>query len=576
MRHWRSKALAVSVAGVLLTAVSAMAQNVPAPSQVTPPAIPPAPGGGRIVLPQVPAGAAIPSQARQLRFKLLGFNITGEFNELVEARKAIADPLIGKRVTVADIFEFADKLQQIYVRAGYPLVRVVIVPQEFEGSARIKIRIIDGFIEKMDLEVIPKPVRERVAKVLAPLMRKQHLTQSELERQLLLAGETPGLSLNATFSAGKDIGGSILVLSGRYKPISLSIYADNAMPEVFGTGQIVTTVGLNSLLGLGEQFTATVAGLPDRNFTTDFPTRRYFNGTYTMPLGINGLKLELGATDSTTTPRVSAVTATQGLLTQGRIKLSYDVIKRRDIELALYGQLDITDEQIDTLVFSPQVPLSIDRVRPLRTGFEGIWRLRETGTSVSFGAAYSHGFDWLGARTAADATPIVPLSRQGADAVFDKLNGHIEFNQALPYSFIATINAAGQTSFNNPLLTSEQFDLTGARYLSGFTSGALPGDSAWVVRGELGRPFAFPVGNGGITVTPYGFAATGERIYIQPTVLELASVHATNYGGGIRFQLAPWADLMPDGYGFIEWSRRHTTMASLDGDRLFVGMLLRY
>lgn len=566
----------VALAGALLTGASALAQTVPAPSQVAPPVIPPAPGGGRIVLPQVPAGAQIPPQARQLRFKLTGFDIRGEFDELVEARKDIAAPLVGKRVTVADIFEFADRLQQIYVRAGYPLVRVVIMPQEFEGSARIKIRVIDGFIEKMDLETLPPQVRERVTKVLSPLLRRQRLTQGALERQLLIAGETPGLTLNATFAAGKDIGGSVLVLSGRYKPVSFSVYADNAMPKVFGTGQLVTTASLNSLLGYGEQLTATVAGLPDRNFTSEFPTRRYFNGTYSMPLGIDGLKLELGATDSTTTPRVNATTATQGQMTQARVKLAFDVIKRRDIELALYGQVEATDEQIDTLLFTPQVPLSIDRVRPLRAGFEGVWRLRETGTAVTFGAVYSHGFDWLGARTAADANPITPLSRQGADAVFDKLAGHIELNQALPYSFIATLNAAGQTSFNNPLLTSEQFDLTGARYMSGFTSGALPGDSGWVVRTELGRPFAFPVGSGGVTVTPYGFASTGERMYIQPTVLELASLHATNYGAGVRFLMSPWADLMPDGYGFIEWSRRRNTVSTLDGDRLFAGILLRY
>jgi hemolysin activation/secretion protein len=568
--------LAVALGGMLLPGVSALAQTVPAPSQVAPPAIPPAPGGGRIVLPQVPAGAQIPPQARQLRFKLTGFDISGEFEELVAARRTIAAPLIGKRVTVADVFEFADKLQQIYVRAGYTLVRVVILPQEFEGSARIKLRVIDGYIEKMDLDTLPAQVRERVTRVLEPLLRKHRLTQAELERQLLLAGETPGLTLNATFSAGKDVGGSVLVLSGRYRPVSFSVYADNAMPTVFGTGQLVTTASLNSLLGYGEQLTATVAGLPDRDFTTEFPTRRYLNGTYSMPLGIDGFKLELGATDSTTTPRVSASTATQGQMTQARIKLSFDVVKRRDIEFALYGQMEATDEEIDTLLFTPQVPLSIDRVRPLRAGFEGIWRLRETGTTVSFGAAYSHGFDWLGARTAADANPITPLSRQGADAVFDKLNGHIELNQALPYALIATLNLAGQTSFNNPLLTSEQFDLTGARYMSGFTSGALPGDSGWVVRGELGRPFAVPLGGGGMTVTPYGFAATGERIYIQPTVLELASLHATNYGAGVRLLVPAWAEMMPDGYGFIEWSHRTTTTPSLDGDRLFAGILLRY
>jgi hemolysin activation/secretion protein len=125
----------------------------------------------------VPAGATVPEQAKKLSFKLLGFDIEGEFEELSAAHQEIAAPLIGKRVTVAELFEFANKLQQIYVRAGYPLVRVVILPQEFEKSARIKLRVIDGFIERMDLEALPPAVRNRVAAVLAPLVSR-HICSS--------------------------------------------------------------------------------------------------------------------------------------------------------------------------------------------------------------------------------------------------------------------------------------------------------------------------------------------------------------------------------------------------------------
>ena len=223
----------------MLSAAALAQQNVPAPSQVLPPVITPPQGGGRIALPQVPAGAIVPEQAKKLSFKLLGFSIQGEFDELKAARVEIEKPLIGRRVTVADIFEFANQLQQIYVRAGYPLARVVILPQEFEKSARIKLRVIDGFVERMELESIAPPVRGRVAAVLAPLLRKTHLKQSELERRLLIAGEAPGLILNAVFASGKEVGGSVLVLAGRYRPVSVSVYSDNAMPASLGTGQLV-------------------------------------------------------------------------------------------------------------------------------------------------------------------------------------------------------------------------------------------------------------------------------------------------------------------------------------------------
>lgn len=554
----------------------ASAQTVPAPSQVAPPSIAPPVGGGRIALPQVPAGVAIPPQAKTLSFRLLGFDIEGEFPELVEQRKEIAAPLIGKRVTVADVFGFSDELQQIYVRAGYPLARVVILPQEFENAARIKLRIIDGFVERMDINAIPSPARSRVAVVLAPLMHKTHLKQAELERRLLIAGETPGVVLNATFAAGKETGGSVLVLSGRYRQVSASVYTDNSMPAVFGTGQIVTSASFNSLLGLGDQLTVSAAGLTDRDFTTPFATRRYLGVMEILPLGIDGWKLELGTTDGLTTPRVNADAASQGLLSQGHVKLSYDAVKLRDFELALNGRFDATNEKIDSLVFTPRIPLSEDRLRVLRAGFEGIWRLRTTGTTVSFGSNLSQGLNGLGARMAADADPLLPLSRQGADAVFNKMDGRIEVNQALPDSFFTSFAVFGQTSFNHALLTSEQFSIDGAKMLSGFTAGALSGDTGWVTRAEFGRTFNFPIESGGFALTPYIFGATGERILLDPTVLEIASVHATNYGLGLRFNGLPWGSQMPDSYGFIEWSRRYTNQPEAGGDRLFIGMLMHY
>jgi hemolysin activation/secretion protein len=564
------------VASAFLLNAAAWAQNVPAPSQVVPPQIVSPPPAGRISIPQVPAGAAIPAAAKRLNFTLTGFDIKGEFPELADERKAIAAPLIGRRVTVANVFEFADKLQQIYVRAGYPLTRVVILPQEFEQSARIKLRIIDGFIESLDVKAIGSLVSGRVASVLAPLINLKHLKQVELERRLLIAGDAAGLTLNATFSAGKKEGGSILILTGRFRPVSLSFYTDNAMPSVFGSNQIVTAVSLNSLLGLGEQFTFSAAGLPEKDFDGRYPTRRYLSGKAVLPIGIDGLKLEFGATDGITTPRVDSSTATQGLLKQGYGKLSYDYVKLRDAELTIFGRFDATDEELDTLLFSPAVPLSLDRVRTLRGGFEGVWRLRSSGTTINYASTVSRGLDAFGARTAADATFLLPLSRQGADAKFSKLEGRVEVTQALPENFSTTAIVAGQTSFNHPLLTSEQYSIDGTRQLSGFTAGSLAGDTAWVVRGELGKSFSFAIDGGGIAITPYLFAAAGERKYINPTVVELASLHVANYGTGVRFNLSPWREYMPAGYGFIEWSHRAASDNSLDGDRIFTGVSLQY
>jgi hypothetical protein len=75
---------------------------------------------------------------------------------------------------------------------------------------------------------------------------------------------------------------------------------------------------------------------------------------------------------------------------------------------------------------------------------------------------------------------------------------------------------------------------------------------------------------------PYLFAAAGDRILLCATALEIGSVHATNAGLGMRFSLTPWAELMPDGYGLVEWSRRKTNDETSNGDRVFAGILFRY
>lgn len=573
------KAAVVALAAVVTVLPSSLhaQQAVPSPSQVAPPLAPAAPSApSRIVLPQVEAGAAIPPGAKALNFHLTGFAIDGEFAELIEARKQLEAPLVGRRVSVAQVFEFATALQAAYVNAGYPLVRVVVSPQELGTAATIKLRVVDGFVERVDAGAIGERVRGQVLSVVSSLIAKRHLTQAELERRLLLAGETPGLVLNAVFTAGKEVGGVVLVLTGRYRPMSVSVYSDDAMPTVFGTGQIVTTMSLNSVLGLGEQFTVSAAGLPDKDYTTAFPTRRYLSAIASLPLGTDSWLLEGGFTKGITTPRVDELSASQGNLTQSYAKLSYAFLKRRNAELTFSARFDATDEQLESLAFSPPLLISLDRLRVLRFGAEGVLRLRESGTVIGYSATYSRGLDAFGARTAADADVFLPLSRAGADAVFSKLQGRVDVTQSLPEAFFVSVGASGQTAFNKPLLNSEQFDIVGARMLSGYTSGNFAGDAGWVVRGELGRAFNFDNPVLPAVVSPYIFAAKGERVLEQPTNLEQALVRASNAGGGLRINATTRGEHATDISGFIEVAKRHSDDGQRQGWRVFAGGSLRY
>jgi hemolysin activation/secretion protein len=317
-------------------------------------------------------------------------------------------------------------------------------------------------------------------------------------------------------------------------------------------------------------------GYPGHDFATEYPTRRFLQGAVVFPVGIDGLKMLVAGTDGRTTPRVDLLAQTQGIFRQNTYVLAYDAIKKRDSQLTFSGRFDATYERVDTLVLTPPLSLRLDEVRPVRASVDGAWRLREIDTSIAFGATVSRGLNALGARTQADATPELPLSRQGADAVFTKLNVGLAITKNLPSDFFIATTSYAQSSFRRPLLTSEQFDIIGPKMVSGLPVGLLPGDSAWVVRTELGHVSQFPIESGGLSVTPYAFGAMGERIYYQPTVLELGSIHVTNVGLGLRFVSTRWAELMPNSFAFVEGSRVKSSDPTRERWRIFAGALIQY
>src|SRR3546814_4060736 len=78
------------------------------------------------------------------------------------------------------------------------------------------------------------------------------------------------------------------------------------------------------------------------------------------------------------------------------------------------------------------------------------------GGSLSARVEASFGIDGLGARSRADAMPLLPLSRQGADASFRKLAVEAALVQPVGAGVQIAINARAQTAFGKPLVNAEQ------------------------------------------------------------------------------------------------------------------------
>ena len=206
---------ALAIGLVCLSGTVAAKAQTAAPITVTPPSLAPprTDNGFRVEIPE--AGALIPpTGAEGVAVKLGTVEVAGGFSEVADQTAAIVASIQGRSVTLAEIYAAASKIEAIHAHAGYVLARVTIPPQDLSDGAPLKIIVIDGFIEDIDVSQLPARVRHVVARRTESLVGKRHVKLSEIEQPLLLANETPGLTLRSTLMRGAQPGGTRLVLEG--------------------------------------------------------------------------------------------------------------------------------------------------------------------------------------------------------------------------------------------------------------------------------------------------------------------------------------------------------------------------
>jgi hemolysin activation/secretion protein len=504
-----------------------------APSRVTPETLrPPAPSAPE-GLP--PSGGAqqlqAPAGAERLSFIVGRVAIKGTFPELETETRALAHTVEGHRVTVAQVYEFANALEQAYARAGYILVRVTVPQQKLNDHGRLLIVIVDGFVEKVQVDNVPDRVRALVSARMASLVGRRHIKLAEIERRLLIAGDVPGLRLKSTLARGKALGGALLVLEGTHRLVTATASIDNRLPSSLGTWSYGTSVALNSAFGLGEQFYASAQSSGDPALILDSTSPlRVLGAGAVLPLGTDGWILNPEYTNSRSQPApVSGGLVNIGQFERFALRTSYPLIRTRTSTLSLYGAFEYISQTVALPLFSTD--LNRDRYGVLRigTGYEA--GLPWWGAALQTSATFSQG---TGGRDSADALASgVPLSRQGAGPVFSKATFDAHVTQPLPNEFHMDFIARAQTSFGTPLLVSEQFSLDGPQAVSAYPSGTLNVDEGGTLRAELSRSFALGTAVP-VTLSPYGFGSFGVGRLVEPTIVELAVVRGGAVGAGVR------------------------------------------
>ncbi len=484
-------------------------------------------------------GLAAPPGAENLSIQISDVVVEGTLPELRVETEALRQRLTRGRIPASELFEGASALEAAYVNEGFVLTRVVLPPQQLRDGGVLRLNVVSGFVEQVDTSNVPENIRPRLEGLTEPLVGERLIQQDELERRILLAGDTYGVALGSALQAGAEPGGTVIILDPEYRGLTGFVGFDNSLSDSLGNYKLDFGVEANGLLGFGESIYGRLSFHPDAELFDD-PRLLTYSAGAVVPLGNDGLTFNLEGTNSQTNSQGDGPDLPSDF-SRVSARLFYPWVRSRTFNLTTQLAFDVQNDVLDIDTESGTERIYEDRLRIARLSADAFW-LFENSSALELGGELSFGLDAFGARSADDVgEDDAPLSRPGTDADFTKFQLSGRYRTALAEDFLLTVNGRVQTSFGEPLATSEQMGLASSRELSPLSAGTLTGDSGWVVRGEFARPFTMSASDRPLTLSPYAFAATGAVFREEPVDDETDETSASAFGVGldIFYEITP-------------------------------------
>ncbi|MEZ0224040.1 MAG: ShlB/FhaC/HecB family hemolysin secretion/activation protein [Alphaproteobacteria bacterium] len=543
---------------------SALAQAVPSsaePSrvggQIAPMAVAPSISGGAAV--SSPGAVSAPDGADKIRLKLQQLII----EDMTAYTPAEVEPLygsmIGKTVTLADVFGIAAALTAKYRNDGYILTQVILPPQTIDGGV-VRMRVVEGYADRVMIEGATRGNRAYIQGYADRIKAAKPLNAAVLERYMLLMNDLPGLSARAVLSPAKTPGASDIAIVVEQRPYSLFFQTDNRGSRYIGPLQLTAGAQLNNTFGLyeGLSFQAAVApdGWPD-------PEMTFGSLTWQQPVGHEGTRIDLNGSISATHPGFTLVPFdVNGIAHSAFLRLQHPFLRTRNISVTGNAKIDYLNSSRDDNL---GLPATKDRVRSLRIG--GTLQAADRWSGLNaLGAEVSKGLDILGASRKGDAN----ISRALGDPQFMKVTADASRLQRLGGPFSLFVSATGQKSANT-LLASEEFGVGGMTFGSAYDNSEITGEDGIAARAELRADNLFSTPASLLQL--YGFYDIGQvwdrdNAVVKDRIRSLASA-----GAGLR------ATITPNVSGNFEVAAPLTRPVQTTGNnnpRFFGALTLRY
>ena len=392
------------------------------------------------------------------------FRITGAVSFPAAQLAALVKPWQGKRLDLNGLNEAAGVLTRFYQSNGH-LLTYAYVPAQRVADGVIELAVLEGRLDSVQT-VTAQDVRLRDEVIQAHTDRlatattgdnQRPVLQAEVERQLLLLNDIPGVTARAAFTPGASIGGADLVVSvAEDDPLDVRLELNNHGSRSTGEYRAGVGLQLRDLFGWGDSSQARAlvsnkGGLVSGSLGT------------TVPVGGDGFRL--GASLSRLTYQLAGSFRSLGAVGQAStlgVDASYPFLRTADANLSVKAALQakrLLDEIQLVGSSNPkrnnlfELTVSFDQ----RDGFGGV----SAGNAVASMGALSFRND---ERREQDASGL----RTGR--TYRKVGGQFVRQQALsgPYSLV--LRAAGQATGGN-LDSSEKFALAGPGAVRAYAPG---------------------------------------------------------------------------------------------------------
>ncbi len=461
-------------------------------------------------------------QASQIKFKLTQVILEGNHVYSDKQLSAIYQDKINKEISVAQLQNLVQDITNYYRNNGYILSRAVLPPQHVQNGI-VRIQILEGYISDVRVIGAPKGAKALLVKYGDKISQSRPLQLKVMEHYLRLANEIPGMQVKAILEPSKtETGASDLNLSANEQTLTGSFSYDNYGTRYIGPNQDTLNAALNSIFLSGDSTRATYA-------TTTRPQQlKFYDVSYQIPIGSNGLTGSVGKNYSSTLPGMELATIDiNGTSSTYYGLFQYPIMRTRAQNMTVDGGFNYLDSQVKSFTF----PLYTDHLRTLKFGSNLDFADRFNGSNL-MGLHIEQGLNLFGASNNPNSTT---TSRFGADGIFTKFVAQYARIQPLYGKFSAFFLVNGQYSFQ-PLLAAEQFGFGGAQLGRGYDPAEIIGDKG--ASGTLELRWDSAPGWAYLnSIEPYIFYDAGIIWNLKNVVGVQSKQSATSTGIGTRFVL---------------------------------------